>query len=412
MAFRTRYFSSVRNVGDRIAPLVAQALAGQAAVYSHDGSRPHLLSIGSVLAYANPQSLIWGTGCFGPTHPLGRIKADNIFALRGKKTAFLLAEQGLLKKDVPLGDPGSLIGVLAPWNHLRSQAKRYRIGVIPHLSDLAHPVVRALRGDKEVLVLDVRDEPAKFLEGLASCRNIMSSSLHGIVFAEALNIPTLWVRLAGRLAGGTFKFEDYFSLCTNPQKTPVELEDVHSQVSGCEPRGASKETNELIDAFPLAEFGKLGVSYSLGTRFKPIELCRTEATRVVDPYGPSGADKFLTPGNFIETIKEASRLAQMGSVDWAEPQPFCAIVGSTGVVPNRDAIESSSLLLQKQERIDALLVSARMPLRGNLDEDFELAPPFEQGDRLLASDWMIVCKPFAAKVTLQRTARVVVVRGK
>jgi hypothetical protein len=46
---------------------------------------------------------------------------------------------------------------------------------------------------------------------LTSCRRIISSSLHGIIFAHAFDIPAAWVKISPRVIGDGFKFFDYYS---------------------------------------------------------------------------------------------------------------------------------------------------------------------------------------------------------
>lgn len=47
--------------------------------------------------------------------------------------------------------------------------------------------------------LNVRNDPDQFLHAMKACEAIISSSLHGLIFAEALGIPNLWVTPTDRL---------------------------------------------------------------------------------------------------------------------------------------------------------------------------------------------------------------------
>lgn len=47
--------------------------------------------------------------------------------------------------------------------------------------------------------------------GSASC--CISTSLHGVIVAHAYGVPWVWLNIAERdLKGGSFKFEDFFSV--------------------------------------------------------------------------------------------------------------------------------------------------------------------------------------------------------
>jgi Polysaccharide pyruvyl transferase len=45
---------------------------------------------------------------------------------------------------------------------------------------------------------------------IVTCKRLVSSSLHGIIFAHALSIPSLPIQVTNKLAGGNFKFVDYY----------------------------------------------------------------------------------------------------------------------------------------------------------------------------------------------------------
>lgn len=65
------------------------------------------------------------------------------------------------------------------------------VGVIPHFAD------RNLQSSSPInegtVMLNVLGSLDEFIGSLMQCRVGVSSSLHGIVFAEALGIPAVWV---------------------------------------------------------------------------------------------------------------------------------------------------------------------------------------------------------------------------
>jgi len=191
-----------------------------------------LVAIGSVLHHLPPwfRGAIWGAGAMGVDAQHGdrfvALPFARTCAVRGKITASRWPGLG----DVAFGDPGLLVGDL-PAVRALPRAKRYRVGAVPHYVDVDvdELVVWADLHRDEVTVLDVCQRPLDLLRAMLECEHILSSSLHGLVFADALGIPNDWIRLSDKLAGGDFKFHDYFSAFGMPARprafhraTPVD----------------------------------------------------------------------------------------------------------------------------------------------------------------------------------------------
>jgi len=61
-------------------------------------------------------------------------------------------------------------------------------------------------------VIDILNkDPLEVARQIASCRKIVSSSLHGIIAAHAYGIPAAWVEFSNQLAGDGIKFADHFA---------------------------------------------------------------------------------------------------------------------------------------------------------------------------------------------------------
>ena len=43
-----------------------------------------------------------------------------------------------------------------------------------------------------------------------ACEEIVTSTLHGLICAEAYGIPVTWVKYSDKICGGQLKFQDYF----------------------------------------------------------------------------------------------------------------------------------------------------------------------------------------------------------
>ena len=64
----------------------------------------------------------------------------------------------------------------------------------------------------ELSVPEMISEIEEFVNDVCRCEKIYSSSLHGIVCANAYGIPVERIKLGDKMIGGDFKFNDYQSV--------------------------------------------------------------------------------------------------------------------------------------------------------------------------------------------------------
>jgi pyruvyltransferase len=197
------WFEHTPNFGDLLNP----------ALFRHYGLTPvkkpraaaEVFAIGSILddLPENFTGTILGSGLMHDAAK--RLPCANILALRGELTRGRLDAS----KQVPLGDPG----LLAPWIYQITAKKEHALGLIPHYNDKADPRLQIIqrRDRREVLIIDVQQGPRKVIAQIAGCETILSSSLHGLVIADALGIPNAWLLLSDKVAGQGFKFRDHAS---------------------------------------------------------------------------------------------------------------------------------------------------------------------------------------------------------
>ncbi len=192
------WIDHVANFGDQLTrPLLAD-LFGIRPQIVHRRFAGKVLGCGSVIEHVRPGDVVWGSGSlFGSAVDASEA---TVLAVRGPKTRMVV------KGDVPevYGDPGMLLPLIYTPRHAR---RRYDVGLVPHMCDHDALVAR----DPAVLAIDVRTRDwRRVVDQIASCDVIVSSSLHGIVVAEAYGVPAVWVQPTGRLQGGRFKFDDWY----------------------------------------------------------------------------------------------------------------------------------------------------------------------------------------------------------
>lgn len=205
-----RYWSKEPNWGDKAGPELARLILGYAPslidineTYTPERDTVVCLTIGSILSSADANTIVWGSG-FLRENDLIKEKPKQIRAVRGPLSLKKIRDQGVTCPEV-LGDPA----LLFPRFYTPKVARQFRIGLIPHYIDKNHPFI-ACAQSKGVKIIDPAGDFYQFLDDICSCEMIASSSLHGIIMADAYKIPSLWVKFSDNIKGGNFKFHDYF----------------------------------------------------------------------------------------------------------------------------------------------------------------------------------------------------------
>ena len=104
-------------------------------------------------------------------------------------------------------DPGLLLSLLyAPGREIE---KKHDIGIVAHYYDEAE-IRKILGGKYHIISMDTSDIRA-LADEILSCRMILSSSLHGIIFSHSYGVPAYHIQLNDFFNNGNFKFADYYS---------------------------------------------------------------------------------------------------------------------------------------------------------------------------------------------------------
>lgn len=221
------YYAKLGNMGDLLNVLIIERCFGYA-VERRSFLEGEMCAIGSCLGQytlhgsalmrlqqringiVRPHVAVWGTGFINYSDSEGRFfKRDMEFrAVRGELTRRNVEKMTGKKLDIPTGDAGILASELLEC----LPEKRYDVGIVPHICDLSDPAVQALTDSYEnACLINVKDDPMAVIEQIARCRAVISSSLHGLIVADSLDIPNMHLVFSDRPLGDGYKFDDYYS---------------------------------------------------------------------------------------------------------------------------------------------------------------------------------------------------------
>lgn len=218
------------NFGDQLSPLIVRRGFGQSAVHSALNSC-EALGLGSILEdaeehVARTSPFIWGSGYIEDGGPW-RGAAVRPRAVRGALTRSRLAP--LASGPIALGGPGLLAPFVFP--EYRASPKRYAVSLVPHFIDSDHPRIKRLRKLDSVHVIDVLSPVEDVIRQISESRMVVSSSLHGLIVADAFGVPNFRMCMVDGRWGADYKFEDYCS-AFGQSTAIVNPEDVISKPEG------------------------------------------------------------------------------------------------------------------------------------------------------------------------------------
>ena len=233
------------NFGDAMSPLIVEKLSGQKVVPSGMWNAD-MMAVGSVFfrgdyfmadtyragmmrrlkaaawdfrRITSKPVRVWGSGFlqyppFKHPHIMRKFK---VLALRGLYTRKILEKFGLMHPDekVAFGDPGLLFAKLFG---IKANPK-YDIGIVPHYYDNRHGWGKRietafLANGIKARLINLEKEPVAVVSEIAKCERIISSSLHGLIVADSLEIPNMRMELSWLSHSQTdymLKFKDYYS---------------------------------------------------------------------------------------------------------------------------------------------------------------------------------------------------------
>lgn len=199
------WWADQSNFGDALAPFLLARFADAEKIEYAPVEDANVVSIGSVLEHI-PEG--WRGHILGS----GRLKENSSLKFDPKKAKILALRGPLSAKGIPgsyaLGDPGLLANEL-----IDSQEKYWDLGILPHWRDqkLVKRFLSMIPKKFTVRVIRPEKHPLQVIREIAACRRLVTSSLHGVVVADAIGGIPRRIEYCDKLEkeGRMFKFNDY-----------------------------------------------------------------------------------------------------------------------------------------------------------------------------------------------------------
>lgn len=195
------------NFGDEITPVLFRhyGLNTKRIAYAE----ADIFATGTILGWGKIKgAIILGSGMDSHAGYRPDVKKNKIYGLRGKNTAELL---GIDWRKITIGDPGLLMSRVVP-----KPASKYEIGIVPNSADwkeakrLYEKLPVKIICPHRQTILGTNRQTCRVVKDIASCKLVLSSSLHGNIIADTYGIPNVHIRLGKKVSEE--KFRDYYSI--------------------------------------------------------------------------------------------------------------------------------------------------------------------------------------------------------
>lgn len=218
------------NWGDYVNLKLAELISTKSIIPSHYYTRiPKISMMGSILPWSmDKDTIVWGSGCLDSNSPQwDRVEQPKkILAVRGPLTRQVLMQHGIDCPEI-YGDPASLF----PRYYYPIVDKKYKYGIIMHVStNVSNFILEELKSiyGNSILIIDPKNffKWNEFIDSILSCENIVSSSLHGIIIADAYKVPNVWISVTLKEhPDNNFKFRDYYLSIGKIINSPINYKD-------------------------------------------------------------------------------------------------------------------------------------------------------------------------------------------
>ena len=198
------------NLGDYLGLVVTNWMLQRKGLSLDDyvEKKKHLLTVGSGAVKSYQNMTIWGSGVerelpqrFRRFFQRRWFRKLDIRAVRGPLTRAYLMKLGHQVPEV-YGDPAILMPLIySPVGG----GKKYDVSIIPQL--VTEKEIREKYPEEHIISMNT-DDYKDVIDQIAQSKLIISSSLHGVILADAYGVPSVWYRGLGKDID--FKYRDYY----------------------------------------------------------------------------------------------------------------------------------------------------------------------------------------------------------
>lgn len=223
----------IYNVGDIYGKFLVKNLINDKVIQTYHGKDVFQI-VGSLIRDSMDNSIILGTGILTKKDQIKSFQDCHL--VRGKISLNKIKEShpDFDYCNVVLGDPGLTLSYFID----RKIPKKYDYGIVLHYLD--DSIINEYFTNEclgKVRIINVNNpDVIDFSNQMLSCKKILSSSLHGIIFSHSLGIEAYWIRLdKSKLPVDDVKYYDYLSIydmdhenVCNTINTKLEYNDLKS----------------------------------------------------------------------------------------------------------------------------------------------------------------------------------------
>ena len=190
---------NINNFGDILTPYILDYY--NISYQYTEKENCNLIGVGSIANWAPDHCIVLGSGIAYQKISLNKTAQWKF--VRGPITRENVIRSGGICPEI-YGDAGMLINKF--W---KESIKKHDIGFIPHMKE--YNLIKEKYPNEYVINLNNPD-PQQVAGQITSCRNIISSSLHGIIGAHAYEIPAARIKFTKDIIkGDDTKYKDHYA---------------------------------------------------------------------------------------------------------------------------------------------------------------------------------------------------------